>query len=309
MDAALDRFRDLGNIADLDEAVALERQALTEGALDEKMRRQYASNLADVLLAQAQAASASGDQGTATSTSEEVLTLIDPVQDRTPDGMRALRLRAAASRMLGRYEDAEKMLRQVLASAPDDERAAADLAEVLRLTGREQEASAISDLPTISQDAASLTNEGALRSSAGVESVRQESEIPDALAGTADGQVTAPVLSRSASEVIARATVLAGSAPVDASTVLLAALRFCYETSHPGVTGALLTALSARQPDVGDAGHCWTGWAGPWEPPPIPAARRTLTRLRAASRGHRCHCCLRSPPMPPNVSRIVVRSI
>jgi hypothetical protein len=62
-------------------------------------------------------------------------------------------------------------------------------------------------------------------------------------------------MSRSTREVIARAASLAGSDAVDASMVLLAGLQYAHENHLPGVTSALLSSLSARQPENSDAGE------------------------------------------------------
>jgi KAP-like P-loop domain-containing protein/TIR domain-containing protein len=68
---------------------------------------------------------------------------------------------------------------------------------------------------------------------------------------SAEGPPKVGWLSVSTSKVVARAVAMAGSYPVDASVVLLATLRFCYEVRHPGIPGAVLDALAFRPPKAG----------------------------------------------------------
>jgi KAP family P-loop domain/TIR domain len=58
-----------------------------------------------------------------------------------------------------------------------------------------------------------------------------------------------PEMSGSTRDVVSYASSRAGNGPVDASVVLVSALRYARDTSLPGVTSALLAALAGRQHD------------------------------------------------------------
>jgi predicted phage tail protein len=260
----LARFRLAGQAQDLDEALALGRQALAESGPDDARRPQYLASLADALITRANALSESGDpRREAARDIDEILALTAPAPDPTLDGGRALTLRASALRLTGRYEEAEQVLRQVLAAAPDNARASSELAQVLRLTGRQEEASSLpaSAVPGGGGPEASArpeepqVSEAPAAGEAGpaapeAEAVAQ-SEVPAARAEPPSGSA-GPELSRSAHDVVGLAAGLAGRRPPDATMVLLAALHFSRDTSLPGVTSALLAALADRQPDAGD---------------------------------------------------------
>jgi hypothetical protein len=82
------------------------------------------------------------------------------------------------------------------------------------------------------------------------ESAAESSSAPSESA--AQSPAEPPAMSQSTSTVIFAAGSRAGTSPVDASVVLVAALRYARETSLPGVTSALLNALAGREAGAGD---------------------------------------------------------
>jgi len=139
------RFRQSGQRDDLERALALGRQAAQTAPPGGPNYADIISTLAEALLADANAAQRSGDTSTFGMTIDEALTLLGQVQDSGSAGLHDRVLRASGLRMIGRYQEAEELLREVLTEAPGDAEASSEMDAILRLTGRDPEAPATVD--------------------------------------------------------------------------------------------------------------------------------------------------------------------